>query len=77
MFELDISEDALLRAYSLQALDGLGVQASDTALVRAAGSLVQYLSEIRPAGVTHLKPLRLRRPGRIMLLDEMTEAQRF
>lgn len=72
MFELDISEDALLRAYSLQALDGLGVQASDTALVRAAGSLVQYLSEIRPAGVTHLKPLRLRRPGRIMLLDEMT-----
>jgi DNA mismatch repair protein MutS len=72
MFEFDVSEDELLRTYSLQSLDGLGVQSSDDALVRAAGALVQYLREVRPAGVTHLKPLRLRRPGRIMLLDEMT-----
>ena len=33
---------------------------------------VQYLKEIRPGGVLHLKPPRIRRPGQVMLLDEMT-----
>jgi len=72
MFEIDVSTEELLRVYSVQSLDGLGVQSGDTALVRAAGGLIQYLREIRPSGVTHLKPLRLRRPGSVMLLDEMT-----
>jgi DNA mismatch repair protein MutS len=40
--------------------------------VRATGVLVQYLADIRPGGVTHLRPVRIRRPGRVMLLDEMT-----
>jgi DNA mismatch repair protein MutS len=40
--------------------------------VGAAGALLQYLEEIRPAGVTHLRPPRIERPGRIMALDEMT-----
>jgi DNA mismatch repair protein MutS len=72
MFEEDVAEAELLRAYAVRSLDGFGFQPSDTALVRAAGSIVRYLAEIRPAGVTHLKPLRIRRPGRVMLLDEMT-----
>lgn len=72
MFEEDVCGPELLRVYALQSLDGLGFQSSDSALVRAAGSLIQYLGEIRPAGVTHLKPVSIRRPGRVMLLDEMT-----
>jgi DNA mismatch repair protein MutS len=72
MFEEDITSAELLRVYGLQSLDGFGFQASDTALVCAAGALVQYLAEIRPAGVTHLKSVRIKRPGRVMLLDEMT-----
>lgn len=72
MFEEDVCGPELLRVFALQSLDGLGFQSDDTGLVRAAGSLIQYLAEIRPAGVTHLKPVRIQRPGRIMLLDEMT-----
>ena len=72
MFESDLSADELLRVYGLQSLDGFGFQANDTVLVRAAGSLIRYLGEIRPAGVSHLKPVRIRRPGRVMLLDDMT-----
>lgn len=72
MFEHDVAARELLKTYSVQSLDGFGFQADDTALVRATGALVQYLSEIRPAGVTHLKAVRIRRPGRVMLLDEMT-----
>jgi len=72
MFEEDVSSNELLRVYAVQSLDGFGFQADDGALVCAAGALVQYLGEIRPAGVTHLKPLRIRRPGSVMLLDDMT-----
>ena len=72
MFEEDVSSTELLRVYGVQSLDGFGFQVEDSALVRAAGSLIQYLGEIRPAGVTHLKPVKIRRPGRVMVLDEMT-----
>ncbi len=72
MFETDVCTSELLRIYGLQALDGLGFQSGDAELVRATGSLIQYLGEIRPSGVTHLKPVRVLRPGRVMLLDEMT-----
>ena len=72
MFEADTCADELLRVYGLQSLDGFGFQVTDVVLVRAAGALIQYLGEIRPAGVTHLQPVRIRRPGQVMLLDEMT-----
>lgn len=72
MFEAGPCEDELLRAYGVQSLDGFGFQPDDVELVRAAGSLLQYLGEIRPGGVTHLRPVRIRREGRVMLLDEMT-----
>jgi len=72
MFEKDVAARELLSSYSVRSLDGFGFQSSDDVLVRVAGSLIQYLAEIRPAGVSHLKPIRVRRPGRVMLLDEMT-----
>jgi DNA mismatch repair protein MutS len=72
IFEADVSTDELLRVYRLQSLDGFGFESDDQPLVRATGALIHYLKEIRPAGVTHLRPPRIRRPGRIMLLDEMT-----
>jgi DNA mismatch repair protein MutS len=72
MFERDVASTELLDTYSVQSLDGFGFQKADGALVRAVGALVQYLKEIRPSGVSHLKPVRILRPGRVMLLDEMT-----
>ena len=72
MFEADVCEEELLRAYGVRALDGFGFQPDDAPLVRAAGALIQYLKEIRPGGVTHLRPPRIERPGRLMALDEMT-----
>ncbi|MEM7417338.1 MAG: DNA mismatch repair protein MutS [Gemmatimonadota bacterium] len=72
IFEEDVARRELCDVYSVRSLDGFGIQSSDGLLARAAGALVHYLGEIRPAGVTHLKPIQLRRPGRVMLLDEMT-----
>jgi DNA mismatch repair protein MutS len=72
MFEEDVCEGELLAAYALQSLEGFGFQSGDGGLVRAAGALVQYLKEIRPGGVSHLRPVRILRPGSVMLLDDMT-----
>ncbi|MGD8872043.1 MAG: DNA mismatch repair protein MutS [Gemmatimonadota bacterium] len=72
LFDPEGCEAELLRAYGLQSLDGLGFQNGDDSLVSASGALAQYLREIRPAGVTHLRPVTIRRPGSVMLLDEMT-----
>jgi len=72
MFEEDVSAEALRQAYGVQSVDGFGFQSGDGALVRATGSLIQYLREIRPSGITHLRPIRIQRPGAVMLLDEMT-----
>ncbi len=72
MFEADVCADALRRAYAIQSLDGFGFEALDTSMIRAVGALVQYLAEIRPSGVSHLRPVRILRPGHAMLLDEMT-----
>jgi DNA mismatch repair protein MutS len=72
LFEADVCTDALLRAFAVQSLEGFGFQPEDGPLVRAAGALVQYLKEIRPAGMSHLRPVAIRRPGHVMLLDEMT-----
>jgi DNA mismatch repair protein MutS len=72
MFEEDVCAGELCRVHGIQSLEGFGFQAGDGALARAAGSLVQYLGEIRPAGVGHLRPVKIRRPGSVMLLDDMT-----
>jgi len=72
IFDRDGCEAELLRVYAIQSLDGFGFQSGDRALVSAVGALIQYLKEIRPAGVTHLRPVSVLRPGRVMLLDEMT-----
>jgi len=72
MFEADVCGDALRRAYGIRSLAGFGFEGSDRPLIRAAGAIVQYLAEIRPSGVGHLRPVRIVRPGHAMLLDEMT-----
>jgi DNA mismatch repair protein MutS len=72
IFEHDVASDALREAYAVRSLDGFGFQAGDEGLARAAGALVQYLREIRPGGVGHLRPVRIHRAGSAMLLDDMT-----
>ncbi|MGE0158773.1 MAG: DNA mismatch repair protein MutS [Gemmatimonadales bacterium] len=72
MFEDGAAREALERAYRVQSLDGLGFQEDDGVLLRSVGALVTYLKEVRPAGLGHLRPVRIERPGRIMPLDEMT-----
>ncbi len=72
LFEEDVCAEELRRLYRVGSLDGFGFQAGDGVLVRATGALVQYLKEIRPSGFSHVAPVRIRRRGSVMVLDEMT-----
>ena len=72
IFGEEAAREEAQRAYGVLSLEGFGIEAGDTPAVRAAGALLAYVAEIRPAGVAHLQPPVVRRPGSTMVVDEMT-----
>ena len=71
-FEEETARDELVRRYRVQSLDGFGFEPGDGLLIRAAGALVAYVTEIRPGASDHLLAPRVLRPGSFMTLDSMT-----
>ena len=72
-FEPAMADEALRDQFGVAGTEGFGFRAAEEPhLVSAAGALVAYLREVRPAGVEHLRPPRVERAGRYMHLDEMT-----
>ena len=71
-FDAALAEEDLSRRFGLATLDGLGVEPADRPALAAAGALLRYASELRPAGLPQLAPPRMMRPGATMPLDEMT-----
>ena len=72
LFDPELGREELQRRYRVLSLDGLGFDPSDDFLTSVAGALVQYVREIQPRGAEHLQVPRILRPGREMVLDEMT-----
>jgi len=72
VFDTQTGVEALTRHMQVQGLAGLGFGEGDDVLVRAAGALVTYVSEIQPSGTRHVRAPRIVRPGSAMALDEMT-----
>jgi DNA mismatch repair protein MutS len=72
LFDEEVARDEITKRYGVLSLDGLGFQSDDGVLVQAAGALLQYVAEIQPTGSGQLQPPRIHRPGREMVLDEMT-----
>ena len=57
----------------MRSVEGFGLDPEgDASLLAAAGALLAYLEEVRPAGVEHLRHPRVERRGQTMYLDEMT-----
>jgi DNA mismatch repair protein MutS len=72
LFDEEVARDEVTKRYGVLSLDGLGFQSDDGPLIQAAGALLQYVAEIQPTGSEQLQPPRIHRPGREMVLDEMT-----
>jgi DNA mismatch repair protein MutS len=71
-FDSELAREELGRRFGLASLDGLGLGAADAAAIGAAGALLRYLADLKPAGLPHLARPAIRRPERHLWLDEMT-----
>jgi DNA mismatch repair protein MutS len=72
-FDPALGEERLRERFDVRTTSGFGLSTeNDTELLAAAGALLAYLDEVRPAGVEHLTPPRVDRDGSVMYLDAMT-----
>ena len=72
-FDAALGEERLRERFGVRTTAGFGLsREEDPRLLAAAGALLGYLDEVRPAGVEHLTPPRVDRADRVMYLDAMT-----
>jgi len=71
-FDAQLAADDLARQFAVRGLEGFGLEATDGAMIGAAGALLRYLRELQPGGLPHLARPIVERPGGVMPLDEMT-----
>jgi DNA mismatch repair protein MutS len=71
-FDPALAAEELARRFRLASLDGLGLEATDTLAVGAAGALLRYLGELQPGGLPQLRPPAVRRAAGTLYLDAMT-----
>jgi DNA mismatch repair protein MutS len=71
-FDPELAHEELGRRFGLASLDGLGLGSADGAAVGAAGALLRYLVDLKPAGLPHLARPLVRRSDQFLWLDEMT-----
>jgi DNA mismatch repair protein MutS len=72
-FDSEFGSERLQERFGVLSVEGFGLDLERDALpLAAAGALLAYLEEVRPAGVEHLRRPRVHRRGRTMYLDEMT-----
>ncbi|HKK09120.1 MAG TPA: DNA mismatch repair protein MutS, partial [Gemmatimonadota bacterium] len=72
-FEPRMADELLREHFGVAGTEGFGFRLEEEPhLVAAAGAMVAYLREVRPAGVDHLRTPRVERAGRYVHLDEMT-----
>ena len=72
-FDATLGEERLRERFGVRTTAGFGLAAEgDAELLSAAGALLAYVDEVRPAGIEHLAPPRVDREGQVMYLDAMT-----
>ncbi|MEN8145072.1 MAG: DNA mismatch repair protein MutS [Gemmatimonadota bacterium] len=72
-FDPEFGAETLRRHYGVHGTGGFGIHLTeDPELAAAAGAVVAYLEEVRPAGVTHLQVPRVDRSGEHVHIDGMT-----
>jgi DNA mismatch repair protein MutS len=70
-FALNASVESLSKHFGTQSLEGFGFQTDrDAAAIRAAGAILDYLSETQKASLDHIDRLIAYRAGRTLEIDE-------
>jgi DNA mismatch repair protein MutS len=71
-FDPAMAREDLERLYRLASLEGLGIEAGDAPALGAAGALLRYARELKPAGLPPVARPTVRRSGDALGLDDMT-----
>jgi DNA mismatch repair protein MutS len=72
-FDPGAARRTLLRHFKVATLEGFGVE-EDSALVPAAGALVEYLEETQRSACEHVRRIHLVQPGDHLILDRATRS---
>jgi DNA mismatch repair protein MutS len=72
-FDLDTCERALRRQFCVASLEGFGLE-PDSAAIRPAGALVEYLEETQRNSCAHVRRLECVQPSEYVILDRATRA---
>ena len=71
-FSTQNAEKVLATQFKTKNLEGFGFEESDSAAVRAAGAIVEYLLETQRASLDHVNRITKFQPGRFLEIDEST-----
>lgn len=71
-FGLNAGRERLLKHFAVRSLEGFGFRDDDTQSLRAAGAIVDYLTETQKSGLGHIVRLAPYRPGTTLEIDQAT-----
>jgi DNA mismatch repair protein MutS len=71
-FAQHAAHESLSKHFGTATLEGFGFGDDDTAAIRAAGAIVDYLNETQKASIGHVDRLIPYRPGTVLEIDEAT-----
>jgi DNA mismatch repair protein MutS len=71
-FSFATAKETLTRHFETKSLEGFGFGDADSAAIRAAGAVLDYLAETQKASIAHIDRLVPYRPGSTLEIDEAT-----
>ncbi|HEV3021314.1 MAG TPA: DNA mismatch repair protein MutS [Pirellulales bacterium] len=72
VFSHNFAREALAKHFGTQTLEGFGFDAVDVPAIRAAGAILDYLTETQKTSLGHIDKLIAYRPGHALEIDEAT-----
>ncbi len=72
VFALPTAEKALAQQFETVSLEGMGLEASDSLAIQAAGSVIDYLQETQKSSLAHIDRLVPYRTGSQLEIDQAT-----
>jgi DNA mismatch repair protein MutS len=71
-FSHNFARETLAKHFGTQTLEGFGFDAVDVPAIRAAGAILDYLTETQKSSLGHIDKLLAYRPGQALEIDEAT-----
>jgi DNA mismatch repair protein MutS len=75
-FSADTGREALLKHFGVKSLEGFGFEDDDAPAIRAAGAVLEYLTETQKTSLAHIDHLVRYAPGKVLEIDAATQLRK-